>query len=67
VAARIVGTPDHFFSAWAAWWPHTLQARCRLAENLGWVFAIFIAGGNALIWWGSERVYGTYSGRGQGF
>jgi len=30
------------------------------------VFAIVIAGGNALIWWGSERVYGTYSGRGRG-
>ena len=26
------------------------------------VLAILIAGGNALIWWGSERVYGTYSG-----
>ena len=28
------------------------------------VLAILIAGGNALIWWGSERVHGTYSGRG---
>ena|SRR5215831_9794821 len=30
------------------------------------VFAIVVEGGNALIWWGSERVYGTYSGRGRG-
>jgi hypothetical protein len=29
------------------------------------VLAIMIAGGNALIWWGSESVYGTYSGRDQ--
>jgi len=26
------------------------------------VLAIMIAGGNALIWWVSERFYGTYSG-----
>jgi hypothetical protein len=29
------------------------------------VLAILTAGGNAVIWWGSERLYGTYSGRGQ--
>jgi len=39
---------------------------CRLVPLGGqpWlVLAIMIAGGNALTGWGSERVYGTYSGR----
>jgi hypothetical protein len=29
------------------------------------VLATLTAGGNALIWWGSERIYATYSGQGR--
>jgi len=52
------------------WHGHSGEhSHCRLLPlgSRPWlVLAILIAGGNAL-WWGSERVFGTYSGPGQDF